>query len=755
MIGCPLTSTQHADRVHAGRSWGTTQKLGFHRHQTTTGPIVLSKRRPLLARLRLTNGNKLSPRIFQKFSQYEVRWLTICEMGSNLRRLRRDFTVPVASKPTTSGRVDKPEMVLEIAALREKNNHMAARAGLPAIGSKLVNRHGLEFVVESHVHVPTANSAQRLRDGSQLDADLYPSIIPQNMSEKLAGFVAAVDRCTMKTLLVLDTMPHARRDAGVPDGHWVDTIGNAGANLLFIDAAQIHETHFAHEIGHLWIQYVEQAEDERVLEDVSDAGRLHQLSFVQSFVTDLRVNQIIARRGFDVSLIARDQALSVASLGRALDAGYRPENPREGVFMALALAAQLVEERTSGGSTLAKLDDTLQKVTGVDPDLAQLVMGFASAVERHGYQDRDQIRASIDDCLKLAFDYSGDGIDLERDLVIPLTPEPEFDKNPQWLAGASPELKCEVGRIMAREGIPEGSQWSIADGPMNNRFLSFELPDGTFHGSWPLEHSQDFVTQNGTVQRINELNRESRERQMKPERTHGMPNFPGQPRRFYMAGTARFLTAVREAEWLGGEHPYGYALNNPVMYTDPSGNLPQIIGCGSGARKFLQKVCKYVNSHIGEDIRTRRINRCISTFAYRAGTPCPSLTPDKVKCFQGWCASGRIECYKRSGIPGRPDSGGYAGAPGCVQISPGGSPFDMSGKDNSMTASDYLQPHIGPYDGEKDGYSYSLLSLTMLHEIGHKCDVWHGKEGDEHAFTQCNDIWAFCIYRSIWGSRNE
>lgn len=41
-----------------------------------------------------------------------------------------------------------------------------------------------------------------------------------------------------------------------------------------------------------------------------------------------------------------------------------------------------------------------------------------------------------------------------------------------------------------------------------------------------------------------------------------------------MAGAARFLTAVREAEWCSGENPYGYAYGNPVLYSDPSGNAP-------------------------------------------------------------------------------------------------------------------------------------------------------------------------------------
>lgn len=492
---------------------------------------------------------------------------------SNLRRVRRHFAVPDVAEPKRYTRIDDPELALEVAARREKNNLSAIRSGLPAVGSKMVNRYGLEFVVESHVHVPTVNSVQIVRDGGEADAELFPSIIPQNLSEKLTSFLAAVDRCTTKALIVLDTMPQTRRASGIPEGHWVDTLGNEGANLLFIDAARIHETHFAHEIGHLWIQYVDQAEDERVMEDASDTARLHQLSFIQSFVTDLRVNQIIAEKGFDVSVIIEDQAASIASLGRATDAGYRPENPREGVFMALALATQILEERKAGSNAVARLDNTMKILSSRDPGLTELATSFADAVTRNGYHAKDQIRASIDECLKIAFDYTGDGIDLERDLVIPKISEPDFDKHPQWIQGVSPQMKCEIGRIMARENIPDGSRWSIAQGPLNSCLPSFESPDGTTKGPWTLEHSYPFGTPTDHVDRVNELNRQNRERQMKHQPT-GMPNFPGQPRRFYMAGTASFLTRVREAEWLGGEAPYGYPTSNPVTYTDPDAPRP-------------------------------------------------------------------------------------------------------------------------------------------------------------------------------------
>lgn len=313
------------------------------------------------------------------------------------------------------------------------------------------------------------------------------------------------------------------------------------------------------------------------MEDVSDAGRLHQLSFVQSFVTDLRVNQVIAEKGFDVSRIVEDQAESIASLGRAIEAGYRPESRREGVFMALALAAQILEMRKTDSNTLTIREDTSEKVIRLDPDLACLATGFADVVFHHGFESKGQIRASIDECLKLAFDYSGDGIDLERDLVMPPMLDPDFDKYPLWIEGAPPQMKCEVGRIMAREDVPYGARCSISQGPLNASHLTFELPDGTIKGPWILEHSQAFATRMDHIQRINEMNRQNRERQMKQQAPNGMPNFPGKPRRFYMAGTASFLTRVREAEWLGGEHPYAYAMNNPIRYTDPSGNKPQ--GC--------------------------------------------------------------------------------------------------------------------------------------------------------------------------------
>ena len=57
------------------------------------------------------------------------------------------------------------------------------------------------------------------------------------------------------------------------------------------------------------------------------------------------------------------------------------------------------------------------------------------------------------------------------------------------------------------------------------------------------------------------------------------PSFPQPPGfRHYMAGYGRFLTQAALEKQLEGEHPYSYAMCNPLTYTDPTGEEPQWSG---------------------------------------------------------------------------------------------------------------------------------------------------------------------------------
>jgi hypothetical protein len=67
------------------------------------------------------------------------------------------------------------------------------------------------------------------------------------------------------------------------------------------------------------------------------------------------------------------------------------------------------------------------------------------------------------------------------------------------------------------------------------------------------------------------------------------PNIGVPLHRTYSPGMARFLTQTRLAEQRSGEHPYGYAFNNPITYVDPDGKRPQKPGKITGLPTELTK----------------------------------------------------------------------------------------------------------------------------------------------------------------------
>ncbi len=498
-------------------------------------------------------------------------------------------------------RLDGPEMAMEKACHDERANWLAMRTGLPTIGSKLVNRYGIEWVVQNHATVPTADSLQRWRSGDiQPDSDLYPVVAPQNFSPKLMEFFHAIDRCTTKTFAMLDTMPGRRKDGHVPGGNSIDTICHPVTNLLFLDAARVHETVIAHEFGHAWVQYVDECEDFRTLEDASDPQKLKMVNFVQSFVLDLKVNDLIRRKGFDMEVIESDQKASLDQLATALQKGYRPDNPREQVFMALLVSDQMLQRDSARQSDLACFDTSLESVRQFLAPVSDLSEQLAEAVRKHGFESRSSIIASIDECLVSAFQHCEERLDLDCELVTVNPVEPDIDKFPNWIPILPPKLKCGVGRHMARNDIPW--EWAHSTGPTltERTRVAFTSPEGA-RSEVIVPHRigppTPYIGMDETMAEILEMKRQNAARAAgKPEvpftkfgsvrqviddieaNLHPKPQpnpnphpFWPKPGRPYMAGLGRFLTAARLAEQMAGEHPYGYALNNPVTYTDPSG----------------------------------------------------------------------------------------------------------------------------------------------------------------------------------------
>jgi len=518
-------------------------------------------------------------------------------------------------------RIDDPELAIEAACRAERNNLAAARIGLPTIGQELENQHGLRFRVREHLYLPNVNTAHRWSIGEMgLPEDLYPVIEPLNMSKRFMDFIGKVDRCTTKVFVPVDTMPGFRRDAA-PRHNSLHSADPRGL-LMFLDAATLHETIFAHEVGHAWVQYVDRCEDERTLADLTDPARLNQFNFIQSYVLDLKVNELLRRRGFDMEPIDGDHAIAMNNIAKLLDSGFSPPTRREAVFGALQFAEQIVERERGNRPGLVRFDDALAKLKGYEPGIHRLASGMAEAVFEFGIDSKEAISNAVDKCLTLAFEFTGDPLDFENDVVVPPSEEPDFDKWPDWISGASPRVKCQIGRVMALNDIPDESTWSLSCHRITGADVSFQLTDGTILGPWRIStpYSVWHLHQMKELDKMNkeasgrhtklmeevmQRNKENREKQQaahtlaigRPVVPHpnvpgqlqhpqppGMPTMPapGLPfpgripgRRPYMAGLGRFLTEARLAERLAGEHPYAYALNNPTTYIDPEGLQPQ------------------------------------------------------------------------------------------------------------------------------------------------------------------------------------
>ena len=197
-----------------------------------------------------------------------------------------------------------------------------------------------------------------------------------------------------------------------------------------------------------------------------DFPRSSQFQHLQSFVLDLRVNQVIAERGFDMSVIAGHQAESICNLAEQCARGNPPKYNRVKAEVINAVAAALIELPRSWPDRQAGLNGAFEMIRYAMPDAFEAALGFVESVERHGLDDSDAIRRVVDDCATLSFTVTGNGIDLGNDLVeIPHTACP-VDKQPEFLRQLPLSAKLEVFRKAANLGITGSADYRLHISPM-------------------------------------------------------------------------------------------------------------------------------------------------------------------------------------------------------------------------------------------------------------------------------------------------
>jgi hypothetical protein len=418
---------------------------------------------------------------------------------------------------------------------------------------------------------------------------------------------------------MVDTMRGRRNDGHIPGGNHIDTVCHPATNVIFLDAAKVHESVIAHELGHAWVQYVDECEDLRTMRDASDPQRMRMVGFIQSFVLDLKVNELLRRKGFDMGPIDADRDASLWQLAQAMGRGYNPKHVREEVFMALLVADKMIEASSGQSHDLVRVYQSLNVIRHTGAPLARLAERLADSVERHGYDSHPAIVASIDECLISAFEHCGERFDLDDELIAVKPEEPTKDKFPAWLPALTPKTKTVVGKFMALNDIASDWPQRLEPSITGKARVYFRSPSGE-------EVKQVRLNERiGPPNRYSDLPEDIAEllalkhrNQTGSYQLHGGPPFqpsdlhrqpgisppqaptPGQPAalrapelpatpwapRPYMAGYGRFLTQAALEMQLAGEHPYAYAMNNPTTYTDPSGQSPlkgtAIVKCAQG-----------------------------------------------------------------------------------------------------------------------------------------------------------------------------
>jgi len=139
---------------------------------------------------------------------------------------------------------------------------------------------------------------------------------------------------------------------------------------------------------------------------------------------------------------------------------------------SLQASARLDLNRTNPGSfkTFQSACDCLKVL---HPTFTSPARKFSQSIVENDFQDASSNKNSVDQCLKIGFEHTGDSLDLELDLIEPICPSATLDRYPLWFQGANLPLKLELARVVVINENPDGNSWVVEE----DHWISFKVPE--------------------------------------------------------------------------------------------------------------------------------------------------------------------------------------------------------------------------------------------------------------------------------------
>ena len=360
----------------------------------------------------------------------------------------------------------------------EALNDTAKIHDMPPVGTRYMGAQGIEWTVTDYGHFVAPATMARYPN----DCDYLPIVMPLKVSPRLKKLFYEVDHCTSKFVVLLDTMPAVHPFGLGKNIHCANMNADPAEVRLFLDVQNAHETLIAHELMHLWMWFVEGNVGEKTLKDRYDKAKRNQLDFIQSFVLDVRVNDLIEKRGFDMSLICEDQIRGLEALRNLMMLPDFSPNRRELLMYALQIAGAILEQDRLSRVMKVQLAAMLEFFEAATPEIHLTAMQLVEIVNRRPLDTRDALRKALDECTILGFRFTRDNLAMERDFNDAASPECMHDKFPDELTKYEVPLKLEIWKTMSRLGIEGYGQVHVNTSPSGMAVLTFEPESGGLIG---------------------------------------------------------------------------------------------------------------------------------------------------------------------------------------------------------------------------------------------------------------------------------